>query len=250
MERHFSEQEVSDIIRLAAEKQVRQRPAGAPASTGVSESELKHVAGELGIDPTALQAAISEVSSIGLEDTGDLSSIDRIIERSIDGDLAQEDFGIVLEEFVPASGIGNQPVSLGNSLSYQSLVGMAQCNINVTNRNGKTTLRVKSNAFLAALPTFLPALFASIISNVIIWEEIRPRPEVGIPFAALFPVFFLILAYFAFKSLIRYSNKKVIDLANRTTAKLSESAAHLRGNINKSGIPLPEVESSVEETRL
>jgi len=49
---------------------------------------------------------------------------------------------------------------------------------------------------------------------------------------------------------VRYSNRKVLDLTNRTAAKLEESAEHLTGRLAKSGMPLPEVEASAEETRL
>ena len=135
MERHFSEQEVSEIIRRAADHQVRGRPSGAPAAAGVSESELKRVAKELGIDQESLQLAMSEVSADGLGDTGTLDSFDRVLERTIECDVAAEDMGIVLQEFTPRRGFGSQPVNLGNTMSYESIVGFAPCLINVTNRN-------------------------------------------------------------------------------------------------------------------
>lgn len=250
MERHFSEQEVSEIIRIAADHQVRRRPAGAPALSGVSESELMRVAKELGIDHESLQLAMSEVRTDGLGDTGTLSSFDRVLERTHDGELNAEDLAVVLQEFTPVDSFSNKPVSMGNSLSYTSIVGLAQCRVNVTNRRGRTTLRVKSHAFLAGVVTFLPAVSMSIIANIIIWEEIRPLTEVGLPFAVLIPAAFLAAAYYSTQKLVRYSNRKVLDLTNRTAAKLEESADHVRVRLAKSGIPLPEVEASAEETRL
>ena len=147
-------------------------------------------------------------------------------------------------------GIGTQPVSVGNSLSYQSFVGLTQCKINVATRGGKTTLRVRTNAFVAALSTFMPAIALSFVANIIIWEEVRPMIDDGLPFAILLPLGLLAAAYFSFRKLVRYSNRKVLDLTNRTAAKLEESADHLRGRLAKSGIPLPEVEASAKETRL
>ena len=250
MERHFSEQQVSEIIRKAADHQVRQRPAGTPASSGVSESELMRVAKELGIDQESLQLAMSEVRTDGLGDTGTLSSFDRVLERTHDGELNPEDLAVVLQEFTPVDSFSNKPVSMGNSLSYTSIVGLAPCRVNVTSRRGRTILRVKSHAYFAGVVTFLPAVFLSMIANIIIWEEIKPLTEVGLPFAFLIPAAFLAVAYYATRKLVRYSNRRVLDLTTRAAAKLAESADHLRGRLAKSGIPLPEVEESVEETRL
>jgi len=249
MERHFSEQQVSEIIRKAAEVQSRHKTAGSQPSHGISESELKRVASELGIDRDALISAIAEVASTTLEDTGSLSTVDRILERSVVGELTQDQIGVVLEEFTPTAGIGQQTIAVGNNLSYQSLVGMAQCNINVSNRSGKTTLRVKSSAFLSFLPTFLPAGFISLITNIVIWEEMRLSTSEGLPPAVLIPVGLLIAAFYCFKKLVRYSNQKILDLTNRAAAKLSESADHLRINLHGAGIPAPEVIQDEFSTR-
>ena len=251
MERHFSEQEVSEIIRRAADHQVRERPSGAPAAPGVSESELKRVASELGIEASALQAAISEVGSGALGDTGTLDSVQRVLERSIEGELSPDELGIVLEEFTPVAEFGSHgPVSIGNSLTYNSVVGLTPCNINVAARNGKTRLRVKSNALAAALATFLPVIVISFVGNLIYWKKVAPPIDDGILFATLLPVAFLVAAFFGFRKLVRFGNRKILDLTNRTAAKLAESSDHLRGNLSRSGIPIPEVEASAEETRL
>ena len=248
--RVFSEQQVSEIIRRAADHQVRQRPAGAPAASGISEDELMHVAKELGIDPESLQLAMSEVSADGLGDTGTISSLDRVLERTFDGDVNAEDLAVVLQEFTPIESFSNKPTGTGNSLSYTSIVGLAQCRVNVMNRRGRTTLRVKSHGFLAGIVTFIPAVGLSMIANIIIWEEIKATLAEGLPFAFLIPIFFLIVAFMSFRQIVRYSNRKVLDLTNRTATKLSESVDDLRGNISRSGIPLPGVEASAEETRL
>lgn len=250
MERHFSEQEVSEIIRRAADNQARQHPEGSHGASGVSESELKRVASELGIEADALYSAISEVGSGALNDTGTYDSIERVLERSVDGELSSDQLGIVLEEFTPMEGIGTKVVSVGSSISYQSIVGFAQCNINVAARSGKTTLRVKSNAFVAALATFVPVIAISLVGNLIYWKKVSPPIDDGILLALLLPAAFLTAAYFGFKKLVNYSNKKVLELTNRTAAKLEESSDHLRGNLSRSGIPVPEVADSAEETRI
>lgn len=250
MERHFNEEQVSEIIRMAAENQARHRPVGAPASTGISESELKRVASELGIDAEALQAAISEVGSGALDDTGTLDSLVRTLERSVEGELSPDQLGIALEEFTPMEGIGTHPVSIGNSLTYQSMVGLTQCSINVASRGGKTKLRVKSNAFVAALSTFLPVMVISFVGNVIFWRKIAPPVDEGILLATLLPAALLVGAYFGFRKLVRYGNTEILALTNRTAAKLAESADHLIARLAKSEIPLPDVEVNVEQTRI
>ena len=251
MERHFSEQEVSEIIRRAADNQARQHPEGSHAGSGVSESELKRVASELGIEANALQSAISEVGSGALNDTGTHDSMERILERTVEGELSPDQLGIVLEEFMPVAEFGGHPpVRVGNSISYQSFVGFAQCSINLAARGGKTTLRVKSNTSAAALSTFLPVIVISLLGNLIYWKKVGPPVDDGILLAVLLPAAFLTAAYFGFRKLVNYSNRKVLDLTNRTATKLEESADHLRGRLTKSGMPLPEVEDNAEETRI
>ena len=72
MERHFSEQQVGDIIKRAAEHHLRQRAPQNPAPDGVTETELRSVANELGIPSEALDKALSEIASVSHEDSGNL----------------------------------------------------------------------------------------------------------------------------------------------------------------------------------
>ena len=234
MERRFNEDQIREIVQRAAEYQVAHKHSPNQAAQGVSETELLRIAGELGIEKTALQAAINDIANTTIEDSGTIKSVDRIIERTIEGEVSEEDLSVVLQQFTPAAGIGNQPVNIGKSISYSSMVGMAQCNVNVTARNDRTSLQVKSNAGLAALPTFLPAFVMSALTNVIIWEEIRPDNGIGAIFAIGIPILLLTGAYFGFRKIVEHSNRKVLDLTNRVVTKLAQSADYVRQNLSRS----------------
>lgn len=232
MERHFTEQQVSEIIRRAAERQAKSDAPGA-APTGISESELRRVARELGIDETALTQAMGEVGATALSDTGNLRSFERTLERVIDGEVPEESLASVVEEFVPVAGLQGSTVTIGRAINYTAMAGMGQCNINVAPRNGKTVLRVKSNAGLAFLPTGIPGFLMSIfvLAGVGKGMETTPLKFVVMAVAVLF---IWAVAAIAFRAMVVGTNKKVLELTNRAAAKLSESAAHLRGRLEQS----------------
>ncbi len=60
--RVYSEQEVSQIIERATERQARQRPA---PETGLTLDDLERIGAEVGIDAASLRAAAAEVDAAG-----------------------------------------------------------------------------------------------------------------------------------------------------------------------------------------
>lgn len=246
MERQFSEQEVSEIIRKAAERQSRSDTPGR-TPTGISESELRRVANELGIDSEALQYAMGEVGTGAVSDTGDLGSFERTLERTIDGDLPEEALALVIEEFVPVSGLQGNTVTIGRAINYTSMVHLGQCNVNVAPRNGKTVLRVKSQAFLAALPTYIPAFVLSMVASAITWDSGLGSPGFKVLVNLLLVGGLWTGASLVFRSMVRKTNQRVLELTDRTARKLAEAAMHLRGRLGRTSSTEEEGEALEQE---
>lgn len=246
MERHFSEQEVSEIIRKAAERQSRSdTPGRTPA--GISESELRRVANELGIDSDALQYAMGEVGTGAISDTGALGSFERTLERTIDGELPEEALALVIEEFVPVSGLQGNTVTIGRAINYTSMVRLGQCNVNVSPRNGRTVLRVKSDASLAALAVFGPAFVLSLIASAITWESVPGSPGVKALVNLLLVVAIWAGSSRCFRSIVRKTNQRVLELTDRTARKLADAAMHLRGRLGRASSTEEEGEALEQE---
>ena len=226
MERQFTEQQVTEIIRRAAEKQSRSDTPG-PAPTGISESEVRRVAKELGIDDDALAHAMSEVGATTLSDTGSMRSLERTLERVIDGEIPEEALALVIEEFEPVAGLQGTTVNIGRALNYTSMAGMGQCNVNVAPRNGKTVLRIKSNAFLACLPSYLPAFIVSIPALVGVGKS-GVHSEAKFYVAAMVLAGIFGMATLAYRAMVKSTNRKVLELTDRAAAKLGEATVHLR----------------------
>ncbi|MCO5297923.1 MAG: hypothetical protein M9921_13825 [Fimbriimonadaceae bacterium] len=244
MERHFTEQQVSDIIRRAAERQSRaDTPGRVPA--GISETELRRVAGELGIDAEALQFAMREVGGSTVSDTGTIRSIERVLEREIEGELPEEALAVVIEEFVPMTGLHANTVTLGRAINYTSMAGMGQCNVNVSPRNGKTLLRVKSNAFVAGVPTFLPALFATIPTLGFMLTKMDATPATKALAVILTLGVVWTGAIVGFRALVRHTNHRILELTNRTAEKMS-AVSPMRGRLHETAQTAPLDEPPLE----
>jgi hypothetical protein len=226
--RKFSESQVTELIRRAAEHQAMARAAGHDTTDGIDEDAVRRLAQELGISESALNKALLE-SGQGAADSGTIKSLDRTIERSVDYELPEEALNIVCEAFQPNGGLPGSTVNLGRMLSYKSLVGMSECRITVGPRDGETILRVKSSAFLAALPTFLPALIGSLIAMAGIWEELgswHGEEKAVLSFFVLAVIWGG--AYFGFRRLVKYSNEKILRLADSVAAQFAKTANRLK----------------------
>jgi hypothetical protein len=230
-ERQFSEQQVADIIRRAAEAQTQQGRTVPSASGLVSAAEVRRIAGELGIDANAVEAAIQQTSNWMATDSGSLNSVDRTLERRVEGELADEDYAAVMEEFVPSSGPGSQSITMGSTLNYKAMAGLAECNVNVSKKSGWTNLRVKTSAYLALLPTMLPAFLVSVVSAGIIWESKSLQAGEKLLTHVLILAAAWSLAIWGFRVAIRYSNRKIAAIMDSTAAKIADLNSSGRSDV-------------------
>lgn len=229
LERRFSEEQVSEIIRRAAE--ISGTSVGADHS-GVTEPELRRIAREIGLDDDAVDAAMRETGAMVSNDTGGALTYERSFERRIDGEVGEEAYATLVEHFVPEWGIGRGTSKIGNLLTYRSMVGINSCQVSVSQKAGRTTLKVTSSAWVSIMATFLPATLLSITAGILLFNSMDARllDKVEV-FAALLAVIWAAAVIGNIK-LVKFSNKKVGRLVDAAAEDLAESADHLRSRLS------------------
>ena len=159
--RVFSEQEVSQILKRAV--QIMEKDAAQSYTPGITEEELAKIANEVGVPPDALRRAILE-SGDQSEKKGPFHLTEEF-ERVVEGELDPSQFDILTEGIKPLSKNGQMHMAqVGRMLSMSAWTGVGQAKIDVTSRNGRTRLKVKSNAIFQFLMTLHPSLMISIVT--------------------------------------------------------------------------------------
>ncbi len=221
-ERHFTEQQVADIIRRATDLQVKEGRQSSQSHGLITSSEVRRIASELGIDSAAIESAMHSTNNWTAIDEGNENQFERTFERTIEGDLPEEDYAAILEEFTPSSTPGSQSITLGSTLSYKSMVGFAECNVTVAKRNGRTSLRVKSAAHLSFLPTLLPALLVTLITTASLSKYSPIEVWMKVLMIAAVAITVWSVAFFAMKALVRSTNRKISQTMDRAAARIAE----------------------------
>jgi hypothetical protein len=170
-EQVFSEQEAADILRRAAELMEKTSTAeeGGGYTPGITREELERIANEVGVDPKFLLLAIAEAAE-GESKKGPLHLTEEF-ERVIEGELDPAHYD-VLAENIKTFGNAGQPAmaQIGRSLQASAWTGISQAKVNVTSRNGRTRLSVKSTPLIALLAGGYPTLMGAIISAATLSE--------------------------------------------------------------------------------
>ena len=160
-ERIFSEQEVSEILRRAVE--LTEAGTEREYIPGVTESELVRIAEEVGVSPEALRRAILESGKI--DSKRGLFHLTEEFERVVEGELDPSQFDVLAEGIKPLGNAGQPAIAqVGRKLQMSAWTGVGQAKVDVTSRNGRTSLKVKSNALFQALMTLHPSLIATLIT--------------------------------------------------------------------------------------
>jgi hypothetical protein len=234
VERRFSEEQVSEVIRRAAELSSLGVDSALARNSGVTESELRRIAREIGLDDGAVDAAMRETGTVVSSDSGGDLTYERSFERRINGEVGEEAYATLVEHFVPEWGIGRGTNKIGNLLTYRSLVGINSCQVSVSQKAGRTTLRVTSSAWISIMATYLPATALSITASILVFNTLSSRVldkfEVLVPLLAVL----WIAAVIGNLKLVRFSNRKVARLTDAAAADLAESADHLRSKLSVS----------------
>jgi hypothetical protein len=139
------------------------------------------------------------------------------------------------------------PVKLGGTQTYHSDTGLAVCRVSVGSRNGKSVMKVDSNAAgawaLAGFGWFLGTL-ALLLSAAFTKN----------------PIFYLLLlglyggGFYGVKSLIRRWNEKVRDKVNEAASNLAKAAENKKAQAAEVNTHSPraimEADQDVQQTSL
>lgn len=161
--RVFSEKEASEIVQRAARLHEAAFESSNPYTPGVTREELIRVAKEIGLDPKFIEQAI--VEGAGPESKKGILHLTEEFEQVVQGELSPERFDVVLDELKVMNrhqGVGATQV--GRTLQATHWTGLSQAQVQITSRNGRTRVNVKSNALFAWLFALHPAFILSVIA--------------------------------------------------------------------------------------
>jgi len=174
----FSEQEVTDIIRRAAELS-EGAVQSQPYSPGVTRAELEKIAAEIGVDPRSLEQAIldSRQSNAGTEGLRLAPEYERVVE----GELDPSEFDLVTDFIRTASRFGPGVSQVGRSVNARAWAGPSKADVNITSRNGRTKIKVRSSPLIGLIAGGYGAFVTSILSAPALAEA----GQYGLAFAAV-----------------------------------------------------------------
>lgn len=220
-ERVFSEQEVGQIIRRAV--QLTEEGAAPSYKAGVTKHELEKIAQEVGVSPEALQRAILEAG----EHKGKrgLFHLTEEFERVVEGELDPSQFDLITEDVKTFANAGQPAVAqVGRKMTMSAWTGVGQAKIDVTSRNGRTRLKVKSNALLQMIMTLHPGLMATLIT-------VGSLSERGMGWLAAWLGFAIMtVAVFLFTVLTKKGHQKAEALADDLRNRIAETLTHQQGD--------------------
>jgi hypothetical protein len=211
--RVFSEQEVAEILKRAVVIAETQSPTYTP---GITLAEVERIAAEAGVPVAAVRQALAERE--GTAPRGDSEARPgAAIERVVDGELAPEDFDVVLDGLRSFRQAGHgQTAQVGKTLQARVWNGGAPTSIQLTSRKGRTRLVVQPNVWLTAFFTLYLAFFLSVLTAGTLGEAgmgLLAAMVVGVIAVAAIVLTFV---------LVRRAQRKAVELAGRLTARLDE----------------------------
>jgi hypothetical protein len=212
----FSEQELGEIVKRAAELQEQSSERALRYTPGVTRQQLERVAQEVGVEPEFLRRALEERRE---GSPGRPSGLLRDEERVLAGEVDPADFDLILARVRARRSRHHSATQIGRTLRAQVRTGSGLANLEVTSRNGRTRLRVKSFPALETLGTVYPAFMATLMGAVPLAAHGH-----GVA-AALVGAGSAAAAALGFRFWIGRSNRAVTRLADKLAAGVAEDLA-------------------------
>lgn len=246
--RIFSEQEASEILQRAAKLQEDDRDSHSSYTPGITEDELERIAHEAGIDPNFLRRAMEKATSSEKKNTK--VQLEQVFERVVEGEIEPENFDLVIEDVRAGQRqrqSGNQGgiQQIGRRIFGTVMCGPAIGKMNITSRNGRTRIEVRTGPFF---PLFLSLYPPFIISLVAIAVTAERAPGIGAAIAAIL----LTGAFPLAKFLLRRGHKAGEELADSLSAKAQEAVDIQNSELQKrlaQSTPAPASEEVAAEVR-
>lgn len=232
----FSEDEVTAIIKRAV--QIQEHEPASDYTSGITKEELGRIAGEVGISRDALEKAIRDQA--GLPATTKFKWVQET-SRILDGEVKPENFDVI-SPFVGANGRAGF-VQLGRSIQGTVATGFTMSNFNISSRNGRTKVDVRSTALLSSVFggqfAFLGCLFGLIFASS---GQVPPYAGIGIAVAGVAAGLVTLI-----KGTI-WGHKKSAELTQKITEALADELHQNAGNLQDRPATQAETETLQQRT--
>lgn len=190
-ERKFTDLEVRRILKKAVEDS---KPRTLTKGEGLSLSELKAIAGEVGIDPARVEDAARLVVLEGGGRPNLLLGSPTVlnVERKVDAEFDPADTPEALSLIRRTMGQQGEASEIHGSLEWAVKGDIGERFVTLTSKDGVTAITGSANLANAAILTFLPAgIVGAIIALVGIVKAIQDGSMVGLIVGlAVLPILF------------------------------------------------------------
>lgn len=168
--RRFSDEEFALILRKAAELQHR-RPRADQPGAGFSLAEIEEIAAEAGIDPGRVREAASLVSAR----TAPAESWARVLggplsfrlESEVGGEVAEEDLGKLVDTIRRVADAQGKAERVLDSLEWSDEDDLGPVHVNVTPRDGRTTIQVLASRGQEAGLAWFVGGFGGLVTGLV-----------------------------------------------------------------------------------
>lgn len=159
----YGEKEAAELLREAARLQ---EEVGEDAySAGVTLEELRRIAKEAGIDPQYLDRAMALGRTSPKERS--ILNLSEETEHILDGEIPASEFDLLVTA-LQRHGSVQMGQQLGRTVSAQVTKAPMTANVNLSSRNGRTRLAVRSTPLLAYfLGLHVPLIAATVVGPLV-----------------------------------------------------------------------------------
>jgi hypothetical protein len=229
----FSEQETSQILQKAA--RLQEASSEDTYRPGVTREELERIAAEAGIDPKFVGKAL-----LALEDEPKKSwlNLSESFERVIEGEVDPNDFDEIFRDLKPAN---NRMAAqqIGRTVTMQTFYGGAMCNVEISSRQGRTRVKVKSVPFVAYFLSLHPTLILGIVAGVNF--GVHGNALIGLLVFAILSL----LGITGFAALVKRGHRSARKLVDVLEKRVEDYTSQVRKNLAAS--PAAPVETSEQQ---
>jgi hypothetical protein len=251
--RHYSEKEISAILKRATELQASGGQSDLPGH-GISITELEQIAAGAGIDPRHVRAAAAELdrgdeTGQGFSLWGGPMAVE--VGRTVEGELSDEQWERMVQESRRLVGTAGMVSQLGKSLEWTTKEELSQTQLTVSPREGQTAIQLLYRYDGGAFLTYFLTSLGSVIPAITLIAALNWSPLLEWPAAAGLVAGTLALTRTLFGAWTRRQKRRIGKLADRLEAIAAEPAGtalktssiedHLLSAESQQGsLPLPE----------
>lgn len=229
-ERRFDDKEVGEILKVAAEMQ--SGISTSVSSAGMSLSELQQVAQEVGIDPSHITRAASEV--VSQTDSRKQNGLDSyFVQHGIKGQLTEEGWEELVTELRRHTGKKGKSEVRGDTREWVGNSDVKSVTLSVTVRGGRTRLKLfGETAGATALAKALGFAFGTIIPLIPVIISVKSQPHFAPGLVLFLSLYFLATWIAMVFGFIRTNRKKFErELSGLMTRLVDLADAEVEGQI-------------------